>query len=222
MATLRNKRNLAAVSIETLKNTKNNQSQNILVPEMAQPYISQVSEVIEGRVTNELSKEFSRTESRILVGLSKLDEVFLNPQVWTCSVAVPGASTNNDSENRDLTGHRSLGNPCLEAMFSSHHSGNLNDSVLEKTHPMVTGVQQKTPYCSTRTSSGKQKKAHSTSQPKFRSENTPVTIEANQILSALQQLATSNKSATFNNNINSFSKLPKSLTTTITTLILYN
>ena len=89
MATLRNKRNLAAVSRETPENTRNNQSRNAIDPEMAQEYISQVSEEIEGRVTEKLSKEFSGTESRILGALSKLDDFLLNPQVRTCSVAVP-------------------------------------------------------------------------------------------------------------------------------------
>ena len=41
---------------------------------MAQEYISQVSEETEGRVTKKLSTELSRTESRILGTLSKLDE----------------------------------------------------------------------------------------------------------------------------------------------------
>ena len=47
---------------------------------------------------------------------------------------------------------------------------------------MVTGDQDEIPYCSSRTSSEKQKKVRSKSQPQFRSENTPATIEADQIL----------------------------------------
>ena len=100
---------------------------------MAQEYISQVSEDIEGRVTKKLSKEISRTESHILGALSKLDEFLLNPQVRTCSVAVPRTSRNSNSENREPTGDRSLNDPCPEAAFSSHHSGNLNGSELEET-----------------------------------------------------------------------------------------
>ena len=50
----------------------------------------------------------------------------------------------------------------------------------------MTAAQEEIPYCSPTTSSGKQKKARSTSQPHFRSENTPATIEADQILLALQ------------------------------------
>ena len=81
----------------------------------------------------------------------------------------------------------------------------------------MTATQEEIPYCSPTTSSGKQKKARSTSQPQFRSENTTATIEADQILLALQQLATNFKSANFNNKNNRISKLPKSLTTTMPT-----
>ena len=85
-------------------------------------------------------------------------------------------------------------------------------------HPhMVTVVQEEIPYCSPSTSSGKQKKARSTNQPPFRSENTPAKIEANQVLLTLQQLASSSRSANINNNINKISKLPKSLTITMPT-----
>ena len=90
----------------------------------------------------------------------------------------------------------------------------------EETHvarDMVTAVQEKIPYCSSGFSSGKQKKARSTSQPQFRSESTPATIETDQILLAFQQLATNSNSANVNNNSNRISKLPKSLTTTMPT-----
>ena len=132
MATLRNKRKLVAVSRETPESTRNSRSQNTLDPELAQEFISQVSEEIEGRVTKKLSKEFSRTESRILGALCKFDEVLLNPQVWTCSVAVPGTSRNSDSENGAPTGHRSGNDPCPEVVYSSHHSGYQNSSEVEE------------------------------------------------------------------------------------------
>ena len=82
---------------------------------------------------------------------------------------------------------------------------------------MVTGVQEGIPYCSPGVSAGKQKKTRSTIPLQFPSENTPATNEADQILLALQQLATSNNSAIFNNNIKRTSNLPKSLTTTMAT-----
>ena len=81
----------------------------------------------------------------------------------------------------------------------------------------MTGVHEEVTYCPPSTFSGKQKKNRSTSQPQFRSENTPATIEADQNLLALQQLANNNNSANFHNNINRISKLPKSLTTTLPT-----
>ena len=81
----------------------------------------------------------------------------------------------------------------------------------------MTGVQEEVTYFSPSTSSGKQKKNCSTSHPQFRSENTPATIEAEQFLLALQQLANNNKSANFHNHINRISNFPKSLTTTMPT-----
>ena len=225
MATLRNKRKLAAVSRETLESTRSGRTQSILDPELTQEYISQVSEEIEGRVTKKLSKEFSRTEPRILGALSKLDEFLLNPQVRTCFVAVPGTSRSSNLENQGTNEDRPSDDPGPQVEFSSPHFGAETDS------HMVTGVtseirqqphmtmetQEEIPYCSTSTSSVEQKKAHSTSQPQFRSENTPATLEADQILLALQQLATNSNSANFNNNISRISKLPKSLTTTMPT-----
>ena len=78
---------------------------------------------------------------------------------------------------------------------------------------MLTGVQENIPYCSPETSLRKQKKTRSTCQPKFRSENTPATIESDQILLALQQVATNSNSTNFNNNSSRSWKLLKSLTT---------
>ena len=128
MAILRKKKKLAVVSRKTPENTTNNQSQKTLDPGMAQECFAQVSEEIEGRVIKKLFKEFSRTESRILSALSKPDELFLNPQVRTCSVAAPGTSRNNDSENRQPSGDRSLGGRCPKAVFSAYYSSSLNDS----------------------------------------------------------------------------------------------
>ena len=131
MATLRNKRKLAAVSRETPESTTNSRAQNTLDRDSTQFYISQVSEQIEGRVTKKLSKEFSRTESRTLTALSKLDEFFLNSLVRTCSVDVRGTSRNNNSENRETTGDRSSDDPCPEVRYSSHHSGHLSSPEAE-------------------------------------------------------------------------------------------
>ena len=131
MATLGNKRRLAAVSIGTPESSRSSRAQNVLDPELTQNYISQVSEEIEGRVTKKLPKEFSKTESRILGALSKLDKFLLNPQVRTCSLAVPGTSRNTNLENRETTGDRSSDDPYPEVGYLSHHSGQLNSPETE-------------------------------------------------------------------------------------------
>ena len=102
--------------------------QNALDARMAQEYTSQVAEENERRVTEKLSKEFIRTESRILGTLSKIDEFLLRPQVRTYSAAVPGTSRNNDSENRKRTGDCCQGDPCPKAVFSTYHASNLKVS----------------------------------------------------------------------------------------------
>ena len=81
----------------------------------------------------------------------------------------------------------------------------------------MTRVHEELTYCSPTTSSGKQKKNHSISQPQIRSENNPATIESDQFLLALQQLANSNNSANFHNNNKKISNLPKLPTTTMPT-----
>ena len=236
---MRNKKKLAAVSRETPEGSRSSRGRNVLDPELTQDYISQVSEEIEGRVTKKPSTEFNKTESRILGALSKLDEFLLNPQVRTCSVAVRGTSRNANWENREIHGDRSSNDPYPEGECFPHHSGQFNSPETEtnshmvtKTYPHIvtgateeichdphtmTATEERIPYCSPTTSSGKQKKARWTSQPQFRSENTLVTIKADQILLAFQQLATNSNSAIFNNNISRISKLPKSLTTTMPT-----
>ena len=123
MATLRNKRKLAAVSRETPESTRSGKAPSALDPELTQEYISQVSEEIEGRVTKKLSKEFSRTESRILGALSKLDEFLLNPQVRTCSVVAPGTSRSNNLENQGTNEDRPSDDPGPEVEFASPISG---------------------------------------------------------------------------------------------------
>ena len=137
MATLRNKRKLAAVSRETPEGSIGSRGRNVLDPELTQDYISQVSEEIEGRVTKKLSKEFNKTESRTLGALLKLDEFLLNPQVRTCSV-VQGATRNANSENRETHGDLSLNDPYPEGGYFPHHSGQLNSPETRNYSNVVT------------------------------------------------------------------------------------
>ena len=88
------------------------------------------------------SQKNSVAQSRLLGALSKLDKFLLNPQVRTCSVAVPGTSRNSNSENREPAGDRSIDDPCPEVRFTSHNPGTLNSSEMEEFHHMVTGVQE--------------------------------------------------------------------------------
>ena len=116
MATLRNKRKLAAVTRETQeKNSRNGQSRNTSVPRINEEYITQVSEEIEGRVSKKLSHEFSRTESRILCALTKLDEFLSNQQIHTHFETVPGTFRNTNVENQGKNEDDSQSDPHPEA-----------------------------------------------------------------------------------------------------------
>ena len=279
--TTRNKRKLAALNKENCEEQpRSNLAQNSSAPRSQEDYITQVSAEIEGRVTKRLSKEFSRTESRILGALARLDDFLMNPLPPGCSGTAPEPSRNALKTSQGTNEDDSQNDPHPEAGL--FHGQLTQNSGQEDGHYMVTGVNEQTrnghymvtgateqirnrhgmvtgaterhnivtaaqteslsghdmvtgaterignchdmtgvleevTYCPPSTFSGKQKKNCSTSEPQFRSENTPATIEADQILLALQQLAKNNNSANFHNNINRSSKLPKSLTTTMPT-----
>ena len=232
---------MAALNKENREqNPRSNMAQNSGAPRSQEDYINQVSEEIEGRVTKRLSKEFSRTENRILGALAQLDDFLMNPLLPGHSGTAPEPTRNTTRNNQGTNEDGSQTDPHPEASLS--HGQREQNSGLGNGYDMVTGVQRESmydydmvtgateqnqnchdmteiheevTYCSPSTSSGKQKKNRSTSQPQFRSENTPATIEADQILLALQQLANNNNSANFHNKINRISKLPKSLTTTM-------
>ena len=113
---------------ETQEYPRHNQSRNSSTPGITEESISQVSEEIEGRVTKKLSQIFSRTESRILCALSKLDKLFLNPQTRTLSATVPGTFRIADEENQESSGERSQNDPHPEVEFSVCCASNLTDS----------------------------------------------------------------------------------------------
>ena len=123
---MRNKRKLAAVTRETQEeHPSNGQSRNTPVARINEEYITQVSEQIEGRVTKKLSQEFSRTESRILCALSKLDEFLLNQQIRTHSETVPGTFRNTNVENQGTNEDDSQSDPHPEGgLFRSQTTQN--------------------------------------------------------------------------------------------------
>ena len=126
MATLRNKRKLAAVRRETQEeHPRNGQSRNTSIPIDNEEYITQVAEEIEGRVTKKLSQVFSRTESRILRALFKLDEFLLIPQIRMHSGTVPGTFRNTNVENQERNQDCSQDDPRPEvgpSVCQSRHS----------------------------------------------------------------------------------------------------
>ena len=136
MATLRNKRKLAAVTRETQEeHPRNGQWRNKSVPRNNEEYITRVFEEIEGRVTKKLSQEFSRTESRVLGALSKLDEFLLNPQIRTHSGTVPGTFRNTNLENQGTNEGDSQSDPHPEAgIFRSHTTQNSGPEVGHDSH----------------------------------------------------------------------------------------
>ena len=142
MATLRNKRKLAALVRETKENPRNHQAQKSAAPEIIEDYIAQVSEEIQGRVTKKLSQEIIGTESRILVALSKLDEFLPNPQIRTFSETIPRTFRNIDVENQEPSGDRFQNDSHPEVEFSACRANNLSDSDSDETSHMVTGVQE--------------------------------------------------------------------------------
>ena len=169
-------------------------------------------------------KSLAERKNHTLRALARLDDFLMNPLLQGHSGTTPETSRNMFSIDLGTNEDDSQSNPHPEA-------GPLTSGRADR-HDMATGVQRESAvgqdmvtriheeviYCSLSTSSGKQKKNCSTSQPQFRSENTPATIEADQILLALQQSANNNNSANFHNNTNRISKLPKSLTKTMPTL----
>ena len=139
MATLRNKRKLAAVTREThAENPRNGQSRNTSVPRINEDYITQLSEEIEGRLTKKLSQEYSTTESRILGALSKLDESLLNQQIQTLSGTVPETIRNTNVDIQGTNEDNSQSDPHPEVgLFRSQTTQNSGQEVypyLETTH----------------------------------------------------------------------------------------
>ena len=207
MATLRNKRKLVALNKKNFEeHPRSNLVQHTNVPRSQDDYITQVPEGIEGRVTKKLSQEFSRTENRILGALSRLAEFFLNPLIQGHSGFTPGRSRNARGTNQGTNEDDSQSDPHHEARVSQSQTfqncgpndrydmlAGIQEEILYCSD-MVRGVQEEIPYCYPAASSRKQKKARSTSQPQFCSENSTASFEANQILLALQQLASKSQS----------------------------
>ena len=123
MTALTNKQELAALNKEDHEeNLRSTLAQNTIVPRSQEDYITQVSEEIEDRVTNKLSKEFSRTETRILGSLSRLDEFLLNPLIHGHSGSAPETSRNAYGVNQGTDEDDSQNDPHSDARVSQSHT----------------------------------------------------------------------------------------------------
>ena len=140
--------------------------------------------------------------------------VLLNPQIQTCSGTAPWLYRSSNSETHwgwsPIDSYPDVG-------FTARPVSTSADLDCKETSHMVTGAQGEIHFCSLGTSSGKQMKAWSTSQPQCCIENIPTRIEVDQFLLALKQLATNSNFAKFDSIIKRFSKLAKYLTTTMPT-----
>ena len=114
--TTRNKRKLAALNKENCEeHPRSNLAQNSSAPRSQEDYINQVSEEIEGRVTKRLSKEFSRTENRILGALARLDDFLMNPLLAGGSETTPEPTRNASGINQGMNEDDSQNDPHPEA-----------------------------------------------------------------------------------------------------------
>ena len=100
MATLRNERKLAATNKNNHEDhPRKNQARNTNSLRNQEDYITKVSKEVEGRVKKKLSQDFSRTDSRIMDALSRLDEFLLNPKFRVHSVTFSEISRISNREN---------------------------------------------------------------------------------------------------------------------------
>ena len=140
--TTRNKRKLAALNKENCEeHPRSNLAQNSNAPGSQDDYITQVSKEIEGRVTKRLSKEFSRTENRILGPLARLDDFFMNPLLQGHSGTTPESSRNALSINQGTNEDDSQNDPHPEAGLL--HGQMTQNSGPEDGHDVVTGATER-------------------------------------------------------------------------------
>ena len=126
MATLRNNRKLAALNKENYEeHLKSNLAQNSNTPRSQEDAITQVSEENEGRVTKKLSQELSRSESRILSALSRLDDLLLNLLMQGLSRTATKTSRNAYGTNQGTNEDDSQSDPHPESgIFQSQTTRN--------------------------------------------------------------------------------------------------
>ena len=139
-------------------------ARNSNVPKSQDDYKTQVSEEIEGRVTKKLSKEFSRTENRILGALARPDDFLMNPLLQGYSRTTPATSRNTFSANQGTNEENSQSDPHPETGIvhkpttqnsgpgNGDHTVTRGSEEIRNRLDMVTGVHEDVTYCSPSTS----------------------------------------------------------------------
>ena len=179
-----------------------------IVPRSQQGIITQVSDEIEGRVTEKLSKELSRTESRFLGALSRLYECLLSLLLQDHSRSFLETSrntlglnqgTNEEDAEASISQIKTTRNSGQKMPLIWWHVCNKKSS----TAPLecLQAPRRKPASRVNRTSAVK----------------TPLRQSKPTNFVGLQQMASDTNCANFNNNIHRVSKLPKSLTATMPT-----
>ena len=145
MATLRNKKKLAALNKENCEeHPRSNLAQNSNVPRSQKDYITQVSEEVEGRVTKKLPQEFSRTENRILGALARLDDFLMNPLIRGHSGTAPETSQNAFSRSQRTNEDNPRSDPHPEAgIFINQKTQNSGREDRHDIWPVRTDSDQK-------------------------------------------------------------------------------
>ena len=137
--TTRNKRKFAALNRENCEeNPRSNMAQNSGAPRSHrshEDYITQVSEEIERRATKRLSKEFSRTENRILGALARLDDFLMNPLLPGHSETTPEPTRNTSHNNQGTNEDGSQNDPHPEA--GPFHGQTTRNVSLEGDHDIM-------------------------------------------------------------------------------------
>ena len=139
--TTRNKKKMAALNRENCEeNPRSNLAQNSGALRSQEDYITQVSEEIEGRVTKRLSKEFSRTENRILGALARLDDFLMNPLLPGHSGTTPEPTRNTSHNNQGTNEDGSQNDPHPEA--GPFHGQTTRNVSLEEDHDIIPNVNK--------------------------------------------------------------------------------
>ena len=116
-------------------------AQNSSAPRSQEDYITQVSEEIEGRVTKRLSKEFSRTENRILGALARLDHFLMNLLLPGHSGTTPEPSRNALNTSQGTNEDDSQNDPRPEAGL--FHGQMTQNSGPDDRHALGNATQSK-------------------------------------------------------------------------------